>query len=85
MVLASASVALAEKPPGPTRFGVVTDPALNSIANHGEHITRDYVAKQGNAGGGRPAHFGNSDDLGPGASFCNPPANSKALPARPNA
>jgi len=38
----------------------------------------------GNADGGRPAHFGNTHDLGPGASFCNRQANSKPLPARPN-
>ena len=85
MLLATASIALAGEPPAnagaPTCSGVVTH---GPLSNHGEHITVDYVTP-GEPGGaeGAPAHFGNTMDLGPGASFCLAQANSKALPARP--
>ncbi len=82
MVLASASVALADPPANagsPTCSGV--DTGHGPIANHGEHITVDYVEGFGNAGGGRPAHFGGP--VGPGASFCLEQAQAQPLPARP--
>jgi hypothetical protein len=45
-----------------------------SLDNHGEHITEDYVNGDG-AGGGAPAHFGSGHQ--PGASFCLDQAQSK--------
>ena len=44
--------------------------------NHGEHITEDYVAGDG-AAGGKPAHFGSGHQ--PGASFCLDQAQSKPV------
>ena len=82
MVMGTASVALAEKPAGPTCFGAETDPALPTIANHGEHITRYYVAVQGNAGGGRSAHFG-PHAVSAGASFCLVQAPAPELLGQP--
>lgn len=84
MVLAMASVALA----GPTCAGIDLDPGAGThfVANHGEHITGDYVnsddpnfAHPGVRG--RANHRGGG--VGPGASFCLDQANSKPLPARP--
>ena len=65
MVLASASVALAAPNDSAACEGAET-------ANHGGHITEHYVGgPDGNAGGGKPAHFGANDgDPTPGATFC---------------
>ena len=71
MLLATATAALAGEP-------TCSDVEALAVANHGEHITRDYVGVFGNAGGGRPAHFGGG--VGPGASFCLPQSQSPNLP-----
>ncbi len=54
--------------------------------NHGSHITGDYVGgPDGNAGGGKPAHFGGSgDDPTPGATFCNQHGQGGANAAHPS-
>ena len=61
MVLAMASVASA----APNANAGCTE--ASGAVNHGEHIL-SYVETFGNAGSGRPAHFGLS--ASPGASFC---------------
>ena len=80
MVLASASVALAA--PNENAFCAGPD-----TANHGGHITRDYVGDptpDGPGVRGRAAHFGaNAGDPTPGASFCQGDNSAPDLPARP--
>ncbi len=52
--------------------------------NHGSHILDQYIGgDDGNAGGGKPAHFG--PGATPGATFCNQHGDNQApdLPARP--
>ncbi len=87
MVLATASVALADPPANagsPTCAGVDTGTAQvpHVLVNHGDHITGDYVAIQGNAGGGRPAHFG-PHVVSAGASFCLAQAQAPELLGTP--
>ena len=80
MVLATASVALADFPAG-------TNPNPNaecepvSTVTHGEHIL-GYVTGVG-AGDGVPAHFGDGE-ASPGASFCRT-NNNAASPTGPPA
>ena len=52
-------------------------------ANHGSHITGDYVGgSDGNAGGGAPAHF-HAEAFTPGATFCNQHGQGGARAASP--
>ncbi len=83
MVLASASVAFAAPS---ENAGCNSAEAGFELANHGAHITGHYVGgSDGNAGGGKPAHFGLDEPFSPGATFCIQNGNNqaKALPARP--
>ncbi|MEA1902388.1 MAG: hypothetical protein U9N56_02560 [Actinomycetota bacterium] len=80
MVLAMASVALAEGPPENARSPTCSQ----YFDNHGAHILEHYVGgADGNAGGGKPAHFGAST-TSPGATFCLEQANA-ATPTGPPA
>ena len=61
MLLAASPAAFGGEPTCFNQFG-------SGWANHGEHIL-GYV-DSGEIVGGGPAHFGNEDEFGPGASFC---------------
>jgi hypothetical protein len=79
MLLATASMAVA----GGDK-AACNDYDSSGWSNHGSHILEHYVGgEDGNAGGGKPAHFG----LGasPGATFCNQHGSNQAqlLPVRP--
>jgi len=49
----------------------------NGWDNHGDHVTTDYVQKEGSAAGGDPAHRGSG--VQPGASFCLEQSQSRPV------
>ena len=82
MMLATASLALADFPAGENPNEDAACEETVDTANHGEHII-GYVATYGNAGGGRPAHFGGGDPFSPGASFCQGDNSAPFLSSAP--
>lgn len=79
LTLMTASVALAA---GPTCAGIDTGDHI--LANHGDHITGDYVhpGADGPAMGARgaPAHFDHPQGATPGATFCAPGKAGESQP-----
>ncbi len=69
MVVGATPAAVAH---GPT----CSDLGLLGVANHGEHVIRDYVKGEVKLPGGPGAKGHLPAGIAPGASFCNPQSQS---------